>query len=88
MVTNAFGKFLKPIGADVGLNVKEQIGVKARNGGISLVCKISIIAMASACALTSDSPLAQLTALTVIRYCVPICEIEPSRTAALPNGKL
>ena len=34
--------------------------------------------------LASDSPLAQLTALRIRRYCVPICAIEPSRTAVLP----
>jgi len=42
---NTFGKhLLKLIGPDVGLNVKEHIGIKARNGGIPLVRKISIIA--------------------------------------------
>ena len=34
--------------------------------------------------LASKSPLTQLTALTVRRYRVPICAIEPWRTAALP----
>jgi hypothetical protein len=34
--------------------------------------------------LASVSPLEQLTAFRVRRYCVPICAIEPSSTAALP----
>jgi hypothetical protein len=34
---------LKLIWPDVGLDVKEHIGIKTRNGGIPLVCKISII---------------------------------------------
>src|ERR1700693_3056565 len=42
---NTFRKhLLKLIGPYIGLNVKEHIGIKTRNRGIPLVCKISVVA--------------------------------------------